>query len=48
VVGGVVGRGCARLESLTLAGLDSESFALAEDGDPGESGLEALEHEEFP
>ena len=26
----------------------AEGFALAEDGDPGESGLEALEHEEFP
>ena len=26
----------------------AEGFALAEDGDPGESGLEAFEHEEFP
>jgi hypothetical protein len=26
----------------------AEGFALAENGDPGESGLEALEHEEFP
>jgi hypothetical protein len=26
----------------------TEGFALAEDGDPGEPGLEALEHEELP
>ena len=26
----------------------AEGFALAEDGNPGESGLEAFEHEEFP
>ena len=33
---------------IELAEGGAEGFALAQDGDPGEAGLEALEHEEFP
>ena len=41
------------LEASDLPGVElfeggAEGFALAEDGDPGEAGLEAFEHQEFP